>query len=209
MFEGMPADAHADLLSRVVHSSHPQGSILVRKGDPIRSILILRSGRVKTFNADQDGEEYVLDVLHEGQAIWHGMLLKDATYHYSIACLTPVELCRIRLADYEAFLKQRPDLAMQLIGVLCSELDAAEEKLMMLGIRDPRRRLAEYLLMRDERCAGGEIHLKVSDIAASIGLRPETVSRTLADFIRRGMVVRVGRGRLQVVDRQALLKVRA
>jgi CRP-like cAMP-binding protein len=204
MFEGLPVDARDQLLEDAVHSSHSQGSILVHRGDAIDSILILRSGRIKTFTLDQDGEECVLDVLHEGQAIWHGMFLTDGVYHYSVACITPVELCRIRLSDYEAFLKNRPDLAMQLIRVLCTELDAAEEKLMTANIRDPRRRLAQFLLLRDERCAGSEIHMKLNDIAGSVSLRPETVSRVIAEFARRGLIERLGRGRLRVVDREAL-----
>ena len=78
---------------------------------------------------------------------------------------------------------------------------------MMLSIRDPRRRLAEYLLVRSRRCAGPEIHLKLDDIANSIGLRPETVSRHIARFDREGLVKRTGRGRLLVIDREGLADV--
>lgn len=85
-----------------------------------------------------------------------------------------------------------------------AELFEAEEKIMMLGIRDPQRRLAEYLLYRDERCVGPEIRLKLQDIASSVGLRPETVSRTLSAFERKGMLRRVGQGRLLLLDRSAL-----
>lgn len=78
---------------------------------------------------------------------------------------------------------------------------------MMLSIRDPRRRLAEYLLIRDGSCAGPEIHLRLEDIANSIGLRPETVSRHIARFDREGLVKRTGRGRLLVLDREGLRSV--
>lgn len=78
---------------------------------------------------------------------------------------------------------------------------------MMLTIRDPRRRLAEYLLLRNRKCAGPEIHLKLDDIANSIGLRPETVSRHIAQFDREGLVRRTGRGRLLVIDRAGLTAV--
>lgn len=78
---------------------------------------------------------------------------------------------------------------------------------MMLSIRDPRRRLAEYLLIRDSSCAGPEIHLRLEDIANSVGLRSETVSRNIARFAREGLVERTGRGRLLVLDREGLAKV--
>ena len=56
---------------------------------------------------------------------------------------------------------------------------------------------------------GPEIHLKLEDIANSVGLRPETVSRNIAQFVREGLVERPGRGRLLVADRAGLEAVAA
>lgn len=204
LFAGLPDDAKHDLLTRSTRSTHRRGDILVHEGDPIDSVLIVRSGRIKTFRIDPDGVEYVLDVLHDGQAIWHGMFLEDNVYHYSVGCLTRVELCSIHRTDFEAMLAEHPDAAMGLIRMVCTELDDAEEKAMMLGIRDPRRRVAQYLLLRDERCMGTEIHLGLEDIAASVGLRPETVSRAISSLNREGLVERLGRGRLRLLDRDRM-----
>lgn len=207
LFADLPVDAKRELLACSRHSKHAQGTILVHEGDPIESILIVRSGRIKTFRGSVNGEEYVLDVLHDGQALWHGMFLDNHIYRYSVECLTPVQLCRIHRADFEALLSNHPDVALGLIRMVTTELNDAEEKIMMLSIRDPRQRLAEYLLIRDQRCAGPEIHLKLEDIAASVGLRPETVSRNIARFVREGLVERTGRGRLLVIDRDGLKRV--
>ena len=207
LFAGLPASAKRELLARARHIKRDVGSIIVNEGDPIESIVVVRSGRIKTFRSTSDGEQYVLDVLHDGQALWHGMFMADRTYSYSVACLTPVRLCLIHRADVERMLSNHPDVAMGLIRMVCTELDAAEERIMMLSIRDPRRRLAEYLLVRSRRCTGPEIHLKLDDIANSIGLRPETVSRHIARFDREGLVKRTGRGRLLVIDREGLAEV--
>ncbi len=204
LFADLPVDAKRELLACSRHSTHTQGSIIVHEGDPIESIIVVRTGRIKTFRTSSDGEEYVLDVLHDGQALWHGMFLADHIYHYSVECLTRVNLCRIHRADFETLLANHPDVALGLIRMVTTELDDAEERIMMLSIRDPRQRLAEYLLIRDRRCAGPEIRLKLEDIAASVGLRAETVSRNIAQFAREGLIERPGRGRLLVVDHEAL-----
>ena len=204
LFADLPVEAKRELLACSRHTKHEQGSIVVHEGDPIESIIVVRSGRIKTFRTSTDGEEYVLDVLHDGQALWHGMFTADHIYRYSVECLTPVRLCRIHRADFEALLANHPDVALGLIRMITTELNDAEEKIMMLSIRDPRRRLAEYLLIRDRRCAGPEIRLKLDDIASSVGLRPETVSRNIARFVREGLIERKGRGRLLVVDREGL-----
>lgn len=207
LFAGLPDEAKLALLSCSRRSTHPARSIIVHEGDPIESIIVVRTGRIKTFRTSPSGKEYVLDVLHDGQALWHGMFLEDHVYRYSVACLTRVEICRFHRADFEAVLASHPDVAMGIIRMVCTELDDAEERIMMLGIREPRKRLAEYLLIRDGRCAGPEIRLKIEDIANSVDLRPETVSRNIAQFVREGLVERPGRGRLRVVDYEGLKTV--
>lgn len=207
LFAGLPPSAKRELLARARHTAHASGDIIVHEGDPIESIIVVRTGRIKTYRSTSDGEQHVLDVLHDGQALWHGLFLDNHTYGYSVSCLTPVRLCLIHRADVEQMLANHPDVAMDLIRMVCTELDRAEERIMMLSIRDPRRRLAEYLLARDRSCTGPEIHLKLDDIASSVGLRPETVSRNIARFDREGLVRRMGRGRLLVLDREGLARV--
>lgn len=207
LFAGLPPSAKRELLARARHTAHASRDIIVHEGDPIESIIVVRTGRIKTYRSTSDGEQHVLDVLHDGQALWHGLFLDNHTYGYSVSCLTPVRLCLIHRADVEQMLANHPDVAMDLIRMVCTELDHAEERIMMLSIRDPRRRLAEYLLARDRSCTGPEIHLKLDDIASSVGLRPETVSRNIARFDREGLVRRTGRGRLLVLDREGLARV--
>lgn len=75
---------------------------------------------------------------------------------------------------------------------------------MPLGIRDPEQQLAKYLLHQEALHSGDEIALKLEDIARSINLRPETVSRHLSALECEGLVVRHGRGRMRLVSRQML-----
>lgn len=207
LFAGLPLEAREELVAKSRQTDYPAGSILVSQGDPITSILLVRKGRIKTFRLDSDGEEYVLDVLHDGQSIWHGVFLKDAYYHYSVGCLTPVSICAIKRSDFEALLAQHPEFAYQLLRVVSAELSDAEEKIVNISMRDPKRRLAEFLLRRDKRCMGTEIHMKLNDIASSVGLRPETVSRILTEFERQGLLRRTGRGRLELLKRKELAAI--
>lgn len=208
LFAGLPVDAKQELLARSRHVSHKAGSIIVHEGDPIDSVIVVRKGRIKTFRTSATGKEYILEILHDGQALWHGMFLDDHVYHYSVECLSHVELCLIHRADFENMLANHPAEALGIIRMVCTELDQAEERIMMLGIKSPRKRLAEYLLIRDQQCAGPEIKLKLDDIANSVGLRTETVSRNIAQFTREGLVERTGRGRLRIVDHEGLRAVR-
>ncbi|MDD5940566.1 MAG: Crp/Fnr family transcriptional regulator [Lachnospiraceae bacterium] len=207
LFRDLPMKIQGQLIERAVHTQHARGSYLVSNGDEIRSALIIRKGKVKISRTEATGDEHILDVLHDGQAVWHGIFLEDHTYHYDVICLTDVKLCEIPRQELLAVFKENPQVTMNLIGMLSTELDEAEEKVLILSIREPGKRVAEFLLYRDRRCLGGEISLKLEDIAASVNLRVETVSRHIAEFVREGLIERTGRGRLRVKDRDGLLGI--
>lgn len=204
LFERLPMALQGQLVARSVHSVHPRGSALVREGDPIDSVLIIQRGKVKIASTDASGEEHILDVLHDGQAIWHGIFLKDHIYHYDVICLEPVTLCEIPRDALTEVLERHPETVIHLIEMLSIELDEAEKKVIILSIRDPRRRIAQFLLYRDARCLDRDVELKLEDIASSVNLRVETVSRHLTQLERDGYIKRMGRGKLRVLDRQAL-----
>lgn len=204
LFRSLPVKAQEKLIAHSVPSTHPKGTILLQEGQQIDSILIIRKGRLKTCRLEANGEEHVLDILHDGQAIWHDMFLKDPVYHYSVVCLTDVSICEIRREEFLELLKQQPETAMSLIQMLSTELAEAKEKILLLSIRDPEVRLAGFLLDRDTRCIGPYISMRLDDIAASISLRPETVSRNITKLEKKGLIRRIGQGKIQVIDRPTL-----
>lgn len=209
VFCELPEEARHNLVARSRVASYPKGATLASVGDPIRSVLVVIRGKVKTFRTDAEGEEYLLDVLHDGEAIWHAIFRDDHVYHCTVAALTAVTVCLVPRDAFLELIEEEPTMAMGLILTIGGKLVEAEDRIMTLGIRDPRRRLAGYLLDRDRRCIGPSINLRLDDIASSVGLRPETFSRTITAFERDGLVKRPGRGRLQVCDRAGLEAISA
>lgn len=207
LFKELDDDAQAFLTDRAIHRSFSKGTMIRNIGDPMDAILIIRSGRLKTVRFDADGEEHILDILHDGQAIWHDMFLSEPVYHYSVAAVTDVLLCIIRREDFLAMLEKKPKAAFSLIAMLSTELQEAKEQILLLSIREPRVRLAGFLLDRDHKCIGPEIHLRLEDIASAVSLRPETVSRNLKRFENEGLIERRGNGRLFVTNRDGLKQI--
>ena len=204
LFKELPPDAKNRLLEHHTRTVHPKNERIVSEGDAIDEVLVITKGRIKTCHIDSNGDEHILDVLHEGQAIWHGMFLPEHTYQYDIVTLTPVVMCRISRQDFMEVLRTSPETAMYLIEMLSKELQDANEKAFLFSIRHPEERIAAFLLFRDTRCISSTIDMKLDDIAASIGLRRETISRYLSQLEKKNLIRREGNGRLRVIDRDAL-----
>ena len=204
LFRELPADAKNKLLVNHTRTMHMKNERIVNEGDAIDEVLVITRGRIKTCHIDSNGDEHILDVLHEGQAIWHGMFLPEHTYQYDIVALTEVVLCRISRNDFMEVLRNSPETAMYLIEMLSKELQDANEKAFLFSIRHPEERIAAFLLFRDARCIGSTIDMKLDDIAASIGLRRETISRYLSKMEKNHLIRREGNGRLRVINRDEL-----
>ena len=205
LFKPLPLDVQEYLVNNSEHVQYPKGKILAHEGDQIDAVLIIRHGRIKTCRYDVNGDEYIMDILHEGQAIWHDMFLNDYKYHYDIVTLTDVMICKIKRSDFMHLLSKYPNAAMSLIAMLSTELQEAKEKTQLLSIRQPLIRLAGFLLNKDKTCTNHEIHMKLDDIAASIGLRAETVSRCISKLEKENLIVRLGQGHLKVTNRNELI----
>lgn len=204
IFKALPESEQRKLIAGAVHVDYEKGHLLIEEGSEVENIIIIRHGRVKICRFDAAGEEYILDILHDGQAIWHDMFLQDHTYHYSAVCMTDIGACLISRRKFMDILAEQPETALSLIAMLSTELKDAKDKVMLLSIRDPQVRLAGFLLDKDMTCVNGRIQMTLDDIAASIGLRPETVSRNITRLERKGLIHRIGRGVLKVTDRKGL-----
>ena len=92
----------------------------------------------------------------------------------------------------------------------CTGGKAAEEanqKIVVLSIKDPTARVARFLIFHDSRAHGQEIHMKLEDMANAISLRPETISRSIAVLARKKLIARTGQGRIRVIDSVGLAEI--
>lgn len=207
LFNTLPPEVQKSLAITSIQETRAKGTFLFQAGEKADSVLIIRKGRIKLCKYDADGNEYILDIIHDGDAIWENLFLENDVFPYSAVCLTRVELCEIRKDEFLQIISRDPSIAMNLISILSLRLKDANEKALLLSIHDPKVRLAGFLLDRDIRCIGPEIRLKLEDIAASIGLRPETVSRNLSRFEKEHLIKRLGQGKIMVTDRNGLKKI--
>ena len=75
---------------------------------------------------------------------------------------------------------------------------------MLLSTKDPKARLAAFLLYREKRDKEEIIELKLGDIAASLSMRPETVSRKIRELERENLIAKTGQSSIKLLDFQGL-----
>ncbi len=186
-----------------IHETLKKNSCLFREGELVDSIYIIRKGRVKLCRYDSLGREQIVTILADHDIIWEGMFLDGSIYPYSAVCLTNATICRIHRDDFTKIVND-PVASMNTITLLSKKLHDANERNMLLSTKDPMARLAGFLMYRVDRGVDEDVVLKLDDIAASVNLRTETVSRKLRELEKMKYIERLGHARIRVLDRDAL-----
>lgn len=206
IFAGVPDEKRRLVTDRGRHLHKRKGSYLFRAGEPVGDIWILRSGKVKLCFSDSEGREMIIGMFSGGDAIWEGLFLTGSRYPYSAVCLTTVNVCAIPVADFQTML-QDTSVAWSIITVLSRKLHDANERNMILAAKEPSSRIAKLLIYEIEHFSSSGIDLRLEDIAASLNLRPETVSRKLREMEKASIIERTGKGKLKILDQDALAKL--
>lgn len=200
---GLPGDKQIDILRRSVHKVLRRGDFVFHEGDRVENIVIIKQGQVKLSRFEADGRENILGIFADNDTIWEGVFSVNRTYPYSAVCLTKTYCCYIRRTDVEEVISN-PTVALKVIHMLSNKLHDANERSMILSVSEPIKRIAAFLLYCDQRSSEPVFTLRLDDIAGSVGLRPETVSRNIRKLMDDGLIEKSGRSGFRIPDFEQL-----
>lgn len=165
-----------------------KGQALVQEGDQAEYIYKVTSGALRAVRLLPDGRRYIANFLMPGDFIG---LTEGDSYGHSIEAISDAGLLRYARSSFESLLDRDPRAGRRFFGVMCKELTAVQDRLLLLGRKTATERLASFLLGmadRKARASSGngqarvELPMNRSDMADYLGLRIETVCRLLTDL---------------------------
>lgn len=185
----MPAPAMTDaainpfILWADESSSYDRDQTIFTEGDPALSVRIITAGMVRIVRLLADGRRQIIGFLQPGDML--GLALAG-NYLYSAEAVTPVTLRRLTRSQLDALLERDPDLRKRLLAATATELQVAQDQMVLLGRKTAVERLASFLLAQAKRrTPEPEDHCRVelpmtrADMADFLGLTTETVSRAV------------------------------
>jgi CRP/FNR family transcriptional regulator, anaerobic regulatory protein len=204
--EAPPGDVEA-LLGIGITLEKAAGQTLLVEGDPRSHAYRILAGAVRLFKALPDGRRQVLDFGTAGECFG---LIGAELYSYSVEAVVRTTVSRHPLAQIEGALEARPRLAIGLLELARADLERARAQMLLLGRKSAEERVAAFLVRFAERGCRPVVRLPISrqDIADYLGLTVETVSRTLSQFRRDGLIAQEGRHEL-ILERPRALEALA
>lgn len=198
------------LSKAAVPHAYQRGQGIFYEGNPALAVFCVRSGLVKLTRQFNHGSAAVVGARTNGDLFGYRAVLAELPYGISAETIEPSVVCTIPREAFLAVIEESHELATHLLKRLAREFRFAEEQLVERNGETVTKRTAHFLVRLAEVAATGTrvggnatIPTRREDLAQLLGTTPETLSRTLHNLARRGLV-RVDRKDIRVLDIAAL-----
>lgn len=190
--------------------SFRRGQRIFAEGELATHWYCLATGAVRVCTFAKDGRRHVAELVLPGD--FFGLEACELRGAAAEAARDAVVTVFPR-ACAEAVIDADQRLARAFREITCRHLHEAQARLLRLGRTSALERVTSFLLEMAKRCrpnADQSVDLPMTrdDIADYLGLKSETVSRTLTELRHRGAITLPARQRIRLTDRSALDDVR-
>jgi CRP-like cAMP-binding protein len=179
-------------------------------GDPGQTVYFVNGGRVKISKVTRDGKELTLAYRGPGDIFGELSMVDGGPREEMAEAMENALISELSRAEFEKIVQKEPMIGYRLTKTVAARRREVENKIEQLIFKDVNAKLAELLLrlateygIEDSR--GTLVSLKIThqEMANLIGLTRETVSLTLSQFKRKGLIQTDGR-KVILADREGL-----
>lgn len=212
LFTALDEAAAVSLRSSMDTVKIAKGSILFKEGDDGEHLYVIVDGKLKLGTSSGDGRENLLSILGPGEMFGELSLFDPGPRTSTATAVTDAKLLSLGHEKVIPWLKQHPEVSLQLLTRLSQRLRRTNEAVGDLVFSDVPGRVAKALIDLGDRFGkttpeGLLVNhdLTQEELAQLVGASRETVNKALADFAGRGWLKLDGRSVL-IADVERLSK---
>lgn len=197
LFDGQPAELFS------------AGEAIFWEGDEARHIFDVLEGVLRVCRMLPDGRRAIVGFIYPGDVL--GVSFQDR-YLFIAEAVTDVKVRRFTRGRFFSLVDQSPALRPQLFALLCDEMSATQDQMLLLNRKSAEERVVSFLLAVHRKSAlDDNIALPMTrlDIADYLGLTIETISRMISSLSRRGLIRTLGRHGVALQKLAALREIAA
>lgn len=177
------------------------GETIFHQDDEPQGLYCVESGHILLRQLDAFGNEIAFQLVVPGDTMGWRSFFAEQPHAATARALTACRVCLIPSAPVRQLLERNPALGLRFLRTLARDRGPSEAPLLRSPHLPVRMRLVHLLLVLKDSCAASstdgelvlELPLSRSDIAAMVGARAETVTRTIRDLQDEGVVRFCGR----------------
>ena len=184
-----------------------KGQLIILAEETGDTLFIIRGGQVKVSLIHEDGKEFILSLLSQGEVFGELSLLDARPRSANVTAMVETELLMLRRSDFLDLVGRVPQIAVSLLEELASRLRRTDDQVEGLALLDVHHRVAKTLLRMAKD--GGQTspegilirrrptHQQLANMS---GTTRETVTRALKQLQDEGYIRISGRQILILAD---------
>lgn len=185
-----------EAFNQVKHATvFPEGAVIFVEGQTPRGIFMLCQGQAKLSTSVSDGKTFILRIAKPGDVLGLHATIRNRPYEVTVETMQPCQVNFVSREDFLPFLKKHGDACLQAAKHISRDYQDACDVFRSVGLSHSiSERLAKFLLVSSAEgsVAKGVVRSKLAltheDISQLLGTSRETISRTLAEFRKKGIV---------------------
>lgn len=160
---------------------------IIYDGEAISSLYVIHQGQVKITKTSLEGVEAVSGLLKSGDYFGEKSLLEKVISDYEVVALEKCHICVIDQNQFQKILSTNLALSLNIIESLLEKIDRLENHYTSQELKPAHERVFNALI---DRSSHNRVELKLSkkDLAASLGMSPETFSRSLKKLEQMNLI---------------------
>lgn len=163
--------------------------LILRAGNTPYGIFYIRRGFARQYLISQDGKELTTIIYKPKDLFPIKWAIANSPIKSYFESMTAMELVRAPREDFLSFIRDEPEVFLQLVSRIVNRLDAILERMQYLAFGTAHVKVASLILILAERF-GKKFRKKImiqlplthNDIASLLGLTRETVSVEMHKF---------------------------
>lgn len=182
-----------------------KGEELFAEGEPAEYFYKMVSGTVRTYKLLSDGRRQI-DAFHLRNDIFGIEACPE--HRFSAESVGDATVMAFRRSNLDRLAREHAAFGEQVLSSMLRNLQRAQDHMLLLGRKSAKEKIASFLLDLAQRLHDSErveLPMQRTDIADHLGLTIETVSRTLSEFARSGLIgLAAGSRSISLVDKVGL-----
>ena len=186
-FDGISKSAKMVLASRCIQIERSKHTVLFREGERGDAMFFLIRGRVAIHKLSQEGVETVIGILKSGDAFAEVILFEQRFYPVTAVALTDIVTFSLHRRDMLELLCEET-FRNDFIAMLFGKQRHLVNRIHQLTNRDVEQRLRAFLQEQYGKLERISEEINKKQLAAAIGITPETLSRLLQNLGKRKLL---------------------
>ncbi|MBF9255651.1 Crp/Fnr family transcriptional regulator [Pontibacter sp. 172403-2] len=157
----------------------PAGSLLLRQGERAAKVLIVKAGITKCFFSEENGKDYILEFLGEGEIVGEIEFLRQIKCLCSVEAVTKVEAYAIAVPYFKSLLETNLELNKLLLDELAERIINTSSRASFQQLYTVEHGLKKLLQLQ----AKLNVHISKEDMAAYLGVTLRSLNRALKHVV--------------------------